>query len=382
MSAYQVLARTWRPQKFSEIIGQDHIAQTLTNIISSERIGHAYLFSGTRGVGKTSIARIFAKALNCDSKKSAVEPCNECPSCKEISTSISMDVMEIDGASNNGVDSIRDLREQVGYKPSSGNYRIYIVDEVHMLSGSAFNALLKTLEEPPSHVIFMFATTEIHKIPQTILSRCQRFNFRKVSRREISDHLKRVSEEEGIKISPSEMVPLGTKAPAFELPEPLTGKVRTLDDLKSDRATLVMFICNHCPFVKHLEKALVKFTDEYLEKGVSIVAINSNDVQNYPDDSPEKMVELVKELGYKFPYLFDESQKVAMDYSAACTPDFFLYDKDLNLVYRGQFDDSRPGNGTDIDGADLRDAIDKVLSGEKPSENQKPSIGCNIKWKN
>jgi len=200
MSSYKVLARTWRPQKFAQVVGQDHIVQTLKNIVSGKRVGHAYLFAGTRGVGKTSVARIFAKALNCE-ETGAIEPCDKCASCREISSSSSIDVVEIDGASNNGVNSIRELREKVGYLPVSGKYKVYIIDEVHMLTENAFNALLKTLEEPPSHVIFIFATTEVHEIPATILSRCQRFNFRKVSRKEISAHLFEIVKKENISIS-------------------------------------------------------------------------------------------------------------------------------------------------------------------------------------
>ncbi|MNJ91240.1 DNA polymerase III subunit tau [compost metagenome] len=195
--SYQVIARKWRPQSFTDVVGQNHITQTLSNALKNGRLPHALLFTGPRGTGKTSSARILAKALRCPNAVNFV-PCNECDSCKEIATGSSLDVMEIDGASNNGVDSIRELRDTVAFMPSSGKYKIYIIDEVHMLSTSAFNALLKTLEEPPAHVIFIMATTEAHKIPQTILSRCQRFDFRRISTRQITERLKLICDQDGV----------------------------------------------------------------------------------------------------------------------------------------------------------------------------------------
>lgn len=198
--SYLVLARKWRPQIFEEIIGQRHITQTLKNAIISDRLAHAYIFSGVRGVGKTTTARILAKALNCETGPTPT-PCNKCNACTEITSGISMDVIEIDGASNRGIDDIRDLRENVKYAPSKSRYKIFIIDEVHMLTREAFNALLKTLEEPPPHVKFIFATTEPYKIPMTIQSRCQLFNFRRISIREIINQLEFITREEGIKIS-------------------------------------------------------------------------------------------------------------------------------------------------------------------------------------
>ncbi len=195
--SYQVIARKWRPQSFTDVVGQNHITQTLSNALKNGRLPHALLFTGPRGTGKTSSARILAKALRCPNAVNFT-PCNVCDSCKEIASGSSVDVMEIDGASNNGVDSIRELRETVMFMPTSGKYKIYIIDEVHMLSTSAFNALLKTLEEPPSHVIFIMATTEVHKIPQTILSRCQRFDFRRISTRQITEHLKVICQQDGV----------------------------------------------------------------------------------------------------------------------------------------------------------------------------------------
>ena len=198
--SYLVLARKWRPQSFEEVVGQPHVVQTLTNAISAERIAHAYLLSGARGIGKTSVARILAKALNCAQGPSPT-PCNECQSCVEITGSASLDVLEIDGASNRGINEIRELRENIRYRPAKSPYKIYIIDEVHMLTGEAFNALLKTLEEPPPHVIFIFATTESHRIPITIMSRCQLFEFRRIAGSAIVEHLRHIAQEEGIAIS-------------------------------------------------------------------------------------------------------------------------------------------------------------------------------------
>ena len=181
--------------------------------------------------------------------------------------------------------------------------------------------------------------------------------------------------------TPSKMVPLGMIAPDFVLPDTISGENKSLTDLKSEKATVIMFICNHCPFVKHVQKQLVKLAREYQAKGISFVAISSNDVEKYPDDSPQRMKEVAQELGYPFPYLYDESQEVARAYDAACTPDFYVFDKNLKLVYRGQMDGSRPGNNIPVTGKDLREALDNILQGKPVSEDQRPSIGCNIKWK-
>jgi DNA polymerase-3 subunit gamma/tau len=195
--SYEVIARRWRPQDFTGLIGQDHVRTTLINALKNERLHHALLFTGPRGTGKTSTARILAKTLRCPNVKDFV-PCNTCSECGEITSGRSVNIVEIDGASNNGVDAIRELRDTVGYLPSSGRFKMYIIDEVHMLSTSAFNALLKTLEEPPPHVYFVMATTEVQKIPATILSRCQRFDFRRVPTRVIAGHLKKICETDKI----------------------------------------------------------------------------------------------------------------------------------------------------------------------------------------
>ncbi|MBI5417795.1 DNA polymerase III subunit gamma/tau [Candidatus Poribacteria bacterium] len=199
--SYKVIARRWRPTDFDGIIGQEHITRTLKNAIKQNRIAHAYLFSGPRGIGKTSTARVLAKALNCENGPTE-NPCQKCAACQEITDGYSLDVIEIDGASNTSVEDVRTLRENVKFSPTRGRYKVYIIDEVHMLSKSAFNALLKTLEEPPSHVIFIFATTELHKIPLTVISRCQRFEFKKISFPLIVDILKKIALAENINIEP------------------------------------------------------------------------------------------------------------------------------------------------------------------------------------
>ncbi|KXB98659.1 MAG: hypothetical protein AA908_04580 [Chlorobi bacterium NICIL-2] len=199
-SEYVVTARKWRPQQFGEVVGQDHVTTTLRNALASGRIHHAYLFCGPRGVGKTTTARILARAVNCATPRDGIEPCNACDSCRDIISGRSMDVVEIDGASNNSVEDIRRLRENAKYPPTFGRYKVYIIDEVHMLSSSAFNALLKTLEEPPAHLLFIFATTEPHKVPATIQSRCQRFDFHRMSTRTIAEHLRTIADAEQVAI--------------------------------------------------------------------------------------------------------------------------------------------------------------------------------------
>ncbi|MEY8021263.1 thioredoxin family protein [Muriicola sp. SD30] len=181
--------------------------------------------------------------------------------------------------------------------------------------------------------------------------------------------------------TPSNMLPLGTKAPSFNLMDTISDATLGLDDVKGEKGTVVMFICNHCPFVKHVNHQLVLLAREYMDKDIGFVAISSNDIENYPQDAPDLMKENAREEGYPFPYLYDATQAVARAYDAACTPDFYLFDSQLNLVYRGQLDDSRPGNGIAVTGRDLRMAMDKLLAGEPQVEDQKPSIGCNIKWK-
>ena len=224
----QALYRKWRPHQWDEVVGQQHILQTLTNAVRADRVGHAYLFAGPRGTGKTTIARIIAKAVNCLNDDLAKRPCNECEHCKAVNENRFLDLIEIDAASNTSVDDVRDLRDKINFSPSQGKYKIYIIDEVHMLSTAAFNALLKTLEEPPPHAIFVLATTEIHKIPATVLSRCQRHEFRRVPVDEIIALLKQIAKQEKIKVDEDALTVIARQA---------TGSVRDaislLDQLSS-----------------------------------------------------------------------------------------------------------------------------------------------------
>jgi DNA polymerase-3 subunit gamma/tau len=226
---YIVFARKWRPRGFGDVVGQDHVVGTLRRAIENDRVAHAYIFTGTRGVGKTTTARILSRALNCE-KGPTAEPCGECEACKNILSGSSFDVMEIDGASNNGVDDIRELRDNIGYSAMTGRYRVIVIDEVHMLTKPAFNALLKTLEEPPQNVIFILATTEPHKIPATIHSRCQRYDFRRVSAEQLAAHLAKICENEQVSFDKSALMLVARKA---------EGSVR-------DSLSLLDQVCSFC----------------------------------------------------------------------------------------------------------------------------------------
>jgi DNA polymerase III subunit gamma/tau len=258
---YQVTARKWRPQKFDEVVGQEHITSTLKNALKSGRIAHAFLFTGPRGVGKTTTARILAKSLNCENSKD-FEPCNECSMCKSISNSQTMDIIEIDGASNRGIDEIRTLRESVKYAPTQGKYKVYIIDEVHMLTKESFNAFLKTLEEPPAHTIFIFATTDIHKVPLTIISRCQRFDFRRIQLDVIKAQLSMIAKEEGIDIDDKTLTTISKKADG------------ALRDAESYFDQVVAFCGNKIDF-KTVSKML-NLIDEELYFNLSDAVLNKN----------------------------------------------------------------------------------------------------------
>ena len=258
---HQTLYRKYRPQTFQEVIGQNHITQTLFNQIKSGKISHAYLFSGSRGTGKTSTARIFARAINCES--SDVVPCYNCATCNALSQPTNLDIVEIDAASNNRVDEIREIRDKIKFLPTNGKYKVYIIDEVHMLTDSAFNALLKTLEEPPAHVVFILGTTEIHKLPATILSRCMKFEFKLVSSVELADHLKNIFNKENISYDDKAIDVIAAAA---------EGSVR---DMLSIADSIVSFSDGNVTYENAVKilgtsdtEKLINFADKIIEKNV------------------------------------------------------------------------------------------------------------------
>jgi DNA polymerase-3 subunit gamma/tau len=304
---YVVVARRYRPQAFDELVGQEHVAQALSNAIATNRVGHAYLFTGARGVGKTSAARILAKALNCE-KGTSPNPCNECETCRAVSAGDDVDVLEIDGASNRGIDEIRQLRQNVNVRPSRSRYKIYIIDEVHMLTREAFNALLKTLEEPPEHVKFIFCTTEATKIPITILSRCQRFDFAGILTQSIAQRLRQIVEAEGVQADPQALEVLARRAAGSmrdsqSLLEQLlafsSGKI-TVEDVHNMLGTagdsLLMALIKH--IVEREAAEALKDLDTAVQAGV---------------DAPQLMEQL-------FGYFRD-----CMAASVGCQSDAFLY---------------------------------------------------------
>ena len=270
-----VTARKWRPQKFSDVVGQEHITMTLKNAIKNNRIAHDFLFTGPRGVGKTTTARILAKALNCLSPID-FEPCDECEICKSIQTNQFLDIIEIDGASNRGIDEIRTLRDSVKYPPTKGKYKVYIIDEVHMLTKESFNAFLKTLEEPPSYTIFIFATTDIHKVPQTIISRCQRFDFRRIQLDTIKEQLNKIALEEKIKIDDKTLTIIAKKADgALRDAESFFDQVVSFCGMDVDSATVSQML-NLID-----DDVYFKLSDAILDKNFSAVFEITNIIYNH-----------------------------------------------------------------------------------------------------
>ena len=277
--SYLVLARKYRPLVFADIVAQQHVSRTLVNAIAGGRISHAYLLCGPRGVGKTSTARILARAVNCTSPVGQ-DPCNQCDTCREIIQGSALDVLEIDGASNRGIDEIRDLRERVGYSPTRNRYKIYIIDEVHMLTQEAFNALLKTLEEPPSHVIFIFATTAAHKVPPTILSRCQRFDFKAVPPSEIQTHLAGVLAQEGIEM-PAQVLEMVARKAGGAMRDALSLLDQVIafcgGDYTTDRASQVLGVFDSGLFLELGELIaardtvqVINFVERLVDSGVDL----------------------------------------------------------------------------------------------------------------
>ncbi len=281
------LYRKYRPQTFAEVIGQQHIKKTLENEIKTGKISHAYLFSGPRGLGKTTLARIFAKAVNCEKRKiGQSEPCNECFSCREIMAGKSLDLIEIDAASNRGINEIKELRESVRFPPSRGKYKVFIIDESHQITSDAFNALLKTLEEPPEHAIFILVTTELHKVPFTIASRCQKFNFRKVQFEEILNRLKKIVELEGLKVDEEVLKNIARQSQGFVRDaESLLAQVLSLNDkeITLEEAKIILPLSDSekiNEFLKYLleknSSKAIKLINQCLEEGIDLKQFNSD----------------------------------------------------------------------------------------------------------
>lgn len=276
---YEVTATKKRPQDFDQLTGQDFVVSTLKNSVAAGKIAHAYLFSGPRGVGKTSAARILAKAVNCEKGPTAT-PCGECPNCQEITAGRSMDVIEIDGASNTGVNDIREIKDEVLFAPTNSQYKVYIIDEVHMLSNSAFNALLKTIEEPPPYIIFIFATTEIHKVPATIRSRCQQFNFRLISMEQIKENLESICRERKIQYEDDAL---------FWIAKEATGSLRDAYTLFDQ---VESFSDNHINLAKIREKLGLIGLDQLNELGRALIRNDSSGVLSLADDALQQGVSI------------------------------------------------------------------------------------------
>lgn len=351
--SYQVIARKFRPQVFDQLVGQDHVTTTLRNALQEGRLHHALLFTGPRGTGKTSSARILAKSLRCPNATNFV-PCNQCVSCEDIALGRSLDVIEIDGASNNGVDAVRELRDTVGFMPSSGNYKIYIIDEVHMLSTAAFNALLKTLEEPPAHVIFVLATTEVHKLPATILSRLQRYDFRRIPTRLITEQLQMICQNENVTVEEDALWMIARQADGSmrdsqslleqvitfssgEVTQEKTSSILGLTDHALLREAL-MAIVSRTPgalgavFEKMNEVAIdySLFIDNLIQdlRHLSMVRVFDQEAQSYID-RPDSDIRLFQDLASQvdegdLQILFDMALKGASDVQRASEPRWAL----------------------------------------------------------
>lgn len=312
--AYMVIARKWRPKTFDEVIGQLHVTKTLKNAIVNKRIAHAYLFAGTRGVGKTTTARIMAKALNCVNGPSP-EPCNQCIECEEIAKGMAVDVIEIDGASNRGIDEVRDLRERAVYAPSRGRYKIYIIDEVHMLTKEAFNALLKILEEPPAHIIFMFATTEMNKVPITILSRCQCFNLKRIPIQDIEKQLTMICEKEGIKIGKEDLFLIAKSADgSMRDAQSLLDQIVSFSgkDVKSEDVATVLGVVDLDIFKAVMEGIQKKDPDRLL-KTVQSLTLYGHDIGLFCRDLLEYVRSLMITKTSKEPYSLIEFPRERVD---------------------------------------------------------------------
>ncbi len=371
--SYTALYRKFRPQQFEDVKGQEHIVTTLKNQIKADRIGHAYLFCGTRGTGKTTVAKIFAKAVNCEQPVDG-SPCGECPVCKSIAAGTSMNVVEIDAASNNGVDNIRQIREEVAYRPTEGKYRVYIIDEVHMLSPGAYNALLKTLEEPPAYVIFILATTEVHKIPITILSRCQRYDFHRISIDTIAARLAELMETEQVQVeeralryvakagdgSMRDALSLLDQCIAFHLGEKLTyenvlevlgavdtevfsqllrqileqdivGAIRTIDELVDKGRELGQLVNDFTWYLRNL--LLIQSSDdmeEVLDMSAEHLASLKEEAQMVSPDTLIRYIRIFSELASQIKYAAQKRILLEIAVIKLCRPQMESDDKSLS----------------------------------------------------
>ena len=308
------LYRKYRPQRFEDVIGQEHIKLTLQNEILNDKIAHAYLFAGPRGIGKTTLARVFAKAINCEKRK-GYEPCNECDSCNSITDGNNLDLIEIDAASNRGINEIRELREMVKYAPSKSKYRVFIIDEAHMLTIEAFNALLKTLEEPPKHAVFILATTEVHKFPQTIISRCQKFDFKTVDIEKLKVHLKQVASMEKIKIDSDIIDKIARRSGGYVRDALSTlGQILSLsedNEVSKETADLILPDSNFTPIIELVDAiayqkfdSAIKVLDSLISEGVDLNYF-TEELINYL-----RKIVLIKISGASEKYLWDVERNI------------------------------------------------------------------------